>query len=215
MLRSQYDDPFFRKVNNLKPQFVAARSITSPVFANPDPSVTLQTESLGHPYAQPFKVTTIFSEPVTGFTESDVNIVNGTVSNLVNRCNTVFTMTVTPTFPGPIQLFVPSKVVKSLTTGSFNMASNKLNVMALNPILNPSANFDLSLWTLILPLPLGDIDGAMTISSNTLNGHPQLNTGYSEPPYFFTDETTGSMVFFAPLGVSYQNIYPTLLMLGR
>lgn len=183
-------------------QFVATLCIlllTSPLFASPDPSVTLQTESLGQPYAQPFKVTVIFSEPVTGFTESEVNIVNGTISNLINRCDTVFTMTITPAFPGPITLFLPSKVVKSLTTGSFNLVSNKLNVMALNPVLNPSSNFDLSLWTLILPLPLGDIDGAITISSNTLNGYPQLNTGYSEPPYFFTDETTGSIGFFAPL----------------
>ncbi|MDP3561543.1 MAG: polysaccharide lyase family 7 protein [Legionellaceae bacterium] len=173
--------------------------LTSPLFANPDPSVTLQSESLGYPYAQPFKVTAIFSEPVTGFGESEINIVNGTVSNLVGKCDTVFTMTITPTFPGPITMFVPAKVVKSLTTGSFNLASNKLNIMALNPILNPSANFDLSLWTLILPLPLGGIDEAITIASNTLIGHPELNTGYSEPPYFFTEETTGAMVFFAPL----------------
>jgi len=29
MLRSQYDDPFFRRVNSLKPQFVTARSISN------------------------------------------------------------------------------------------------------------------------------------------------------------------------------------------
>lgn len=173
--------------------------LTSPLFANPDPSITLQTAAFGYPYAFPFTVTAIFSEPVTGFSETEINIVNGTVSNLVSKCNTTFTMTITPTFPGPITIFVPAKVVKSLTTGSFNLASNKLNIMALNPILNPSSNFDLSLWTLILPLPLGEIGGAITIGSNTLNGHPELNTGYSEPPYFFTDETTGSIGFFAPL----------------
>lgn len=173
--------------------------LTSPLLANPDPSVILQTAALGYPYALPFTITATFSEPVTGFSEAEINIVNGTVSNLVGKCDTAFTMTITPTFPGPITIFVPAKVVKSLTTGSFNLSSNKLNIMALNPILNPSSNFNLSLWTLILPLPLGEIGGAITIGSNTLNGHPELNTGYSEPPYFFTDEMTGSIGFFAPL----------------
>lgn len=173
--------------------------LTTPLLANPDPSVLLETESLGYPYALPFKVTVTFSEPVTGFGESEVNIVNGAVSNIVGKCDTVFTMTITPAFPGPIALFVPAKVVKSLSTGSFNLASNKLNIMALNPALNPSSNFDLSLWTLILPLPLGELGEASTIGTNTLNGHPELNTGYSEPPYFFTEQTTGSMAFFAPL----------------
>ncbi len=173
--------------------------LTSPLFANPDPSVILQTAAFGYPYALPFTVKVTFSEPVTGFDESVINIVNGTVSNLVGKCDTIFTMTITPTFPGPITLFVPAKVVKSLTTGSFNLTSNKLNIMALNPVLNPSSNFDLSLWTLILPLPLGDVGEAITISNNTLNGHPALNTGFSQPPYFFSDETTGSMNFFASL----------------
>lgn len=173
--------------------------LTSPLFASNDTKVTLQTAALGYPYTQPFTVTATFSEPVTGFGTAEINIVNGTVSNLVGKCNTVFTMTITPIFPGPIILFVPAKVVKSLTTGSFNAVSNKLDIMALNPILNPSANFDLSLWSLVLPLPLGDIGNAITISSNTLNGQPILNTGFSEPPYFFTDETTGSMNFFTPL----------------
>ena len=171
----------------------------SPLFASPDPSVVLETESLGYPYAQPFQVTAMFSEPVTGFDPSLINIVNGTISNMVGKCDTVFTMTITPLFPGPITIFVPQKVVKSLSTGSFNRVSNKLNIMALDPILNPSSNFDLSLWTLILPLPLGEQGEAVTVSNNTLNGHPELNTGFSAPPYFFTDQTEGSMNFFAPL----------------
>lgn len=184
--------------------------LASPLFANPDPSVRLESESLGYPYALAFKVTATFSEPVTGFGEAEVNIVNGTVSNVVSTCDTVFTMTITPLFPGPIILFVPAKVVKSLSTGSFNLVSNKLNIMALNPALNPSSNFDLSLWTLILPLPLGGIGEAITIGSNTLNGHPELNTGYSEPPYFFTDQLAGSINFFAPLnGATTSNsVYP-------
>jgi len=69
----------------------------------------------------------------------------------------------------------------------------------LDPTLNPSSNFDLSLWTLTLPVPLGDIGNATTISNATLVGQPSLNTGYTNPPYFYTDSVAGSMNFFAPL----------------
>jgi len=184
--------------------------LTAPVFAQPDPSVTLTSTSLGYPYTQPFTVKVSFSEPVTGFGVTDINIVNATVTNLVNNCNTKFTMTVTPTIPGPITMFVPANLVKSLSTGAPNKLSNKLNIIALNPAVNPSSNFDLSLWTLILPLPLSGIDVATTINNNTLIGHPTLNTGYSEPPYFFTDGVTGSMNFFAPLNgaTTPGSVYP-------
>ena len=173
--------------------------LTSPLFAEPDVGVTLKTSALGYPYTLPFTLTVIFTEPVTGFDLQTINLVNASVSNLAGNCNTKFTMLVTPTFPGPMSLFVPAKSVRSLITGSFNKISNKLNIMALDPVLHPSSNFDLSLWTLTLPTPLGDVGGAISISSNTLNGHPELNSGYTDPPYFFTDEKTGAMDFFAPL----------------
>ena len=168
------------------------------VCADPDPTVKLQTPALGTSYALPFKVTVTFSEPVTGFGKAEVNILNATITGLVGS-KASYVITVTPKIPGPMTIFIPANMVRSLTTGAPNKASNKLSIIALDPTLNPSSNFDLSPWTLTLPLPLGDIGGAMTISNNTLIGHPILNTGYTNPPYFYTDSTSGSMNFFTPL----------------
>lgn len=181
----------------------------SPVFAFPNPTVTLTTPAFGYPYTAPFTVNVEFSEPVTGFNESSVNIVNAIVTNIYEN-QEKYTLTITPTLPGPITMFVPANVVKSLSTGSVNKVSNKLNVMALNPSLHPSSNFDLSTWNLTLPLPLGDINNAMTIDATTLNGYPTFNTGYVNPPYFFTNEITGSIDFFAPIhgATTLNSVFP-------
>ena len=172
--------------------------LSSSPFADPNPSTTLHTTALGYPYTAPFKVEVLFSEPVTGFDATVVNLVNATITT-VTGSNASYVMTITPTIPGPITIFIPANVVKSLTTGAPNKTSNKLNITALDPILNPSSNFNLLAWTLTLPLPLGEQGNAISIDTPILNGYPILNTGYSNPPYFFTDTVTGSMNFFAPL----------------
>ncbi len=182
---------------------------TSTLFANVGPSVTLQSSSLGYPYTLPFQVNVTFSEPITGFGSNAINVTNATVTNIMGS-NPNYIATLTPMYPGPINIFIPANSVKSLSTGEFNLASNKLNIMALNPMLQPSSNFDLSNWSLTLPLPLGDINNAISIGRGTLNGIPSTNTGYSNSPYFFTDVQYGSMNFFAPLhGATTPNsVYP-------
>ena len=184
-------------------------TFTQALFAQ-NPTVILRSAALGYSYTQPFKISVTFNEPITGFGKKEINIVNGTISNVVGIANTNYTMTITPLVPGAITLFVPAGLVKSIISGATNLASNKLTIMALNPIVNPSSNIDLSLWTLILPLPLGDVGGAETISNNTLNGNPVLNSGYTNAPYFFTDNVTGAMDLFAPLyGATTPNsIFP-------
>lgn len=172
--------------------------LSSVIYAAPDPLVTLQVDALGTPYMVPFKVYATFSEPVTGFGKSAVNVDNAIVTS-VSGSKTQYVINFSAKTPGTINIIIPANVVRSLSTGTVNRASNKLVMTALNPISNPSSNFDLSQWILSLPLPLGSIDGSVSISNSTLVGYPSLNTGYSNPPYFFTDLTTGSMNFFAPL----------------
>ena len=175
--------------------------LTSVLFADPDPTVILSVEAFGTPYTQPFHVNATFSEPVTGFGKAEMNVVNALITSITHLpgSKSNYVITLTPKLPGPINIFIPSNVVKSLSTGSPNQASNKLNIMALDPILNPSSNFDLTPWNLTLPLPLNGIGDAITVSNDTLVGVPSLNTGYTNPPYFFTGSLTGSMSFFAPL----------------
>jgi hypothetical protein len=169
----------------------------SSLFAASGPKVTLQTASLGYPYAQSFTVNVTFSEPVTGMGHGVVNVTNAYVNSVIGSKSN-YVMVLTPITPGPVSVFIPGNSVKSLITGELNQASNKLNITALDPALQPSSNFDLSNWSLVIPLPLGGIGEATSISNTTLNGIPAINSGYSNPPYFFTG-LFGSMNFFAPL----------------
>jgi hypothetical protein len=183
--------------------------LSSFLWADPVPSVALSTISFGYPFVSSFQIKINFSEAVTGFDKDNINITNGMVENVTGN-NTGFLATVIAILPGEVKMFIPAHSVKSLTTGTDNLVSNTLKVMALDPNLNPSSNFDLSQWLLTLPIPLGDINSAIVVSTPILNGIPSINTGYSNPPYFYTDVVTGAMVFFAPLNGATTNnsVYP-------
>jgi hypothetical protein len=183
--------------------------LSLPLWADPVPSVTLSTISFGYPFVSSFQVKINFSEAVTGFDTTNINITNGFVSSVAGN-NTGFIATVIAILPGEVKMFIPAHSVKSLETGTPNLVSNTLRVMALDPNLNPSSNFDLSQWVLTLPIPLGRINNAIVISTPILNGIPSINTGYSSPPYFYTDVVTAAMVFFAPLNGATTNnsVYP-------
>jgi hypothetical protein len=69
---------------------------------------------------------------------------------------------------------------------------------SLDPTVPPGDNFNLSVWQ--LQLPTGSTGSPDTISSADLVG------GYSNPAYFWTDKTDGSMTFWAPeKGVTTPN----------
>lgn len=169
-------------------------------WANPDLTVQLQSNALGVSYVNSFKVNVKFNEPVTGFGKSELNVTNAIVDSVTNNgSKAAYVINLTPKQSGRMTLQVPGNVIRSISSGSLNLPSNTLKIMALDPDFTPSANFDLSSWNLVLPLPLGDIGGAITISNNALVGEPSLNTGYTNAPYFYTDTITGTMNFFAPL----------------
>ena len=71
---------------------------------------------------------------------------------------------------------------------------------ALNPNVAPGGNFDLSIWS--LQLPVGSPGAPTTIPPSQLKGP----SGYTDPAYFFTDRNDGSMTFWAPeKGVTTPN----------
>lgn len=173
--------------------------LTVPLFAA-NPSVKLQTVSLGYPYNKTFTVNATFSEPVVGFGTDKVNITNGTVISVTGGTNQpIYTLTIQPMVPGLIKMFIPENSVVSLSSGAPNSVSNTLNINALDPSLHPSSNFNLKQWTLTLPIPLGKRANAVTIGQTTLNGVPSMNNGYTNPSYFFTDPVSGAMNFVVPL----------------
>jgi hypothetical protein len=183
--------------------------VSSPLWADPVPSVVISSISYGYTSTSPFKVKINFSEAVTGFTIDNFNIDNGIVTSLTGN-DTNYIATMIATNDGDVNIFIPANTVKSVVTGTPNLASNKLKIRALDPNLNPSSNFNLSQWILTLPTPLGDIGNATVVDTAILNGIPSINTGYYDPPYFFTDVVTGAMVFFAPLSGATTNnsIFP-------
>jgi hypothetical protein len=70
----------------------------------------------------------------------------------------------------------------------------------LDPTVAPGGNFNLSVWQ--LQLPVGSPGAPTTISPAQLKGA----NGYTNPAYFFTDKTDGSMTFWAPeKGVTTPN----------
>ena len=71
---------------------------------------------------------------------------------------------------------------------------------ALDPTVAPGGNFDLSVWS--LQLPIGSPGSPTTIPPNQLKGA----TGYTNPAYFWTDKNDGSMTFWDPeAGVTTPN----------
>jgi hypothetical protein len=83
---------------------------------------------------------------------------------------------------------------------SANQMGTASAAAALNPAVAPGGNFNLSPWQ--LQLPTGSPGSPTTIPGSQLAGAG----GYTNPAYFFTDKTDGSMTFFAPeKGVTTPN----------
>ncbi|AGL19835.1 polysaccharide lyase family 7 protein [Actinoplanes sp. N902-109] len=80
------------------------------------------------------------------------------------------------------------------------VGSTNASAAALDPDVAPGGNFNLSVWS--LQLPVGSPGAPTTISPAQLRGA----NGYTNPAYFWTDKNDGSMTFWAPeKGVTTPN----------
>ncbi|MDN3359406.1 polysaccharide lyase family 7 protein [Actinomadura sp. DC4] len=71
---------------------------------------------------------------------------------------------------------------------------------SLDPAVAPGGNFNLSVWS--LQLPIGSPGSPTTIPPSQLKGA----SGYTNPAYFWTDKNDGSMTFWDPeAGVTTPN----------
>src|SRR6476661_6261343 len=87
------------------------------------PTVTLTSASPTATNA-PFLVTATFSESVTGFSASDVNLTNSTISNFTGS-GTTYNFTVTPNADGNVTVNVPAAIATD-TAGNNNIAATQL-----------------------------------------------------------------------------------------
>lgn len=178
------------------------------VAASTDPTVSLKTTSLGYPYTKTFKVDVKFSEPVLGLNSSQVQITNGSIYSITGS-GADYVLDIAPINPGKITISILDGAVKNITNEP-NQASRILHISALDPLVRPSSNFKLDGWNLTMPLPLGNNSKAIMVKQPTLSGVASENSGYTKSPYFYTEETTGGMKFFAPIngGTTDNSDYP-------
>ncbi|RQP16956.1 MAG: gliding motility-associated C-terminal domain-containing protein [Parapedobacter sp.] len=90
------------------------------------PTVTLSTDAVS-PVNAPFTVTVTFSEAVTGFSLDDMEATNAVVSELQTTDNMSYTVRVTPSIGGVVQLSVPANAGANVANNG-NLASNTLSV---------------------------------------------------------------------------------------
>ncbi|MGY9048597.1 MAG: Ig-like domain-containing protein, partial [Rhodobacterales bacterium] len=108
-------------------------ALTSVTFAlsNLDvtaPSVILSTLSTATVPDQTFAVTAIFSEPVDGFTSTDVAVTNGNATAL-SGSGASYVITISPTGGGETSVSVPANVAQD-ASGNDNLASNTLSIQS-------------------------------------------------------------------------------------
>ncbi|MEG5170681.1 DUF4347 domain-containing protein [Microcoleus sp. B3-D7] len=102
--------------NTAATQLTRTADITAPTVALTSTSATTTNA--------PFLVTATFSETVTGFSESGVNVSNGTVSGFAGSGSN-YTFTVTPTADGNVTVDIPAAKATD-TAGNNNTAATQL-----------------------------------------------------------------------------------------
>ncbi|GAD88325.1 putative alginate lyase [Vibrio halioticoli NBRC 102217] len=84
--------------------------------------------------------------------------------------------------------------LKALTL-ILGLSCSALASAALNPHKPPSENFDLSKWMLNVPMEDTKPERQGQVMEVSVQ---QLNKGYTQSDWFYTDQKTGAMVFVAP-----------------
>ncbi|MEG3977734.1 DUF4347 domain-containing protein, partial [Microcoleus sp. herbarium8] len=102
--------------NTAATQLTRTADITAPTVALTSASPTTTNA--------PFLVTATFSENVTGFIASDINLTNSTISNFTGS-GTTYTFTVTPTATGNVTVDIPAATATD-TAGNNNTAATQL-----------------------------------------------------------------------------------------
>jgi len=95
---------------------------------------------------------------------------------------------------------VGSAAAAQVTSEGHLATASAAAAAALNPAVAPGGNFNLSVWS--LQLPIGSPGAPTTIQPAQLKGA----NGYTNPSYFWTDKNDGSMTFWDPeAGVTTPN----------
>ncbi|PUZ24394.1 hypothetical protein DCM91_13295, partial [Chitinophaga costaii] len=112
--------------NGITPQITNAPFTGGEVYTIDQyaPTVTLSSTATS-PLRTAIPVTITFSEAVTGLSTADINVTNGTASNLQTADNITYTATITPAADGTVTVQVPAGAAQDAATND-NTKSNLL-----------------------------------------------------------------------------------------
>ncbi len=164
-------------------------SSTSINFDSSAPSLVITTSA--DPANGPFTATFTFSEAVTGFEVSDINLTNGTLSNFTGVSPGVYTATVTPTADGTVTVEVPADVAQD-SAGNGNEASST------------SINFDSSAPSLVITTSADPANGPFTATFT----FSEAVTGFEVSDINLTNGTLSNFTEVSP-GVYTATVTPT------
>jgi predicted heme/steroid binding protein len=108
--------------------FNTESNILSVSYDDLSPSVVISTQVNSITNRSPIPVTITFSEPVTGFTNEDLILANGTTANFVSVSGSIYTVDITPSAQGTISIRIPENSAKDAAQHG-NTASNTVTVI--------------------------------------------------------------------------------------
>src|SRR5690606_35203206 len=80
-------------------------------FTGAVPEVTLSTTVTSPTNASPIPMTATFSEVVTGFTQADIDVVNGAVTTFQQVSGSLYNFSVDPDADGVVTVSIPADAV--------------------------------------------------------------------------------------------------------
>ncbi len=98
--------------------------VISVTLDNIRPTVVLSSAVENPTNVSPIEISILFSEPITGFDISKINVVNGTKNNLIIHGNSEFTFDLTPITDGEVSAEIIEDAVTD-AIGNTNLASEK------------------------------------------------------------------------------------------
>ncbi|WP_221409572.1 Ig-like domain-containing protein [Marinoscillum furvescens] len=109
----------------------AATTVTT-TYDITGPTVAITGQPTGVNSMSPYEVTVDFGEQVTGFTNSDLNITNGSVTSFVDNGDGTFTVEVTPDGNGDIVVEVPAGAAQD-AVGNDNSSASVTTIYDTTP----------------------------------------------------------------------------------
>ena len=102
---------------------IVSVNVTPDAAVGDNPTVVLTSSESSPTLSTNIPVTAVFSEAITGFTQSDIVVTNGTISNFSTVNNRTFTFVVTPSADGDVTVTIPAASVTD-TVGNPNLVGN-------------------------------------------------------------------------------------------